>query len=60
MMNFSHSYGKRVKETIYFNFRVDIGITNFNNIDELIFVTKHKKGREIKFPIYPVKQNLKK
>ena len=49
-----------VNETIYFNFRVDIGITNFNNTDELIFVTKHKKGRVIKFPICPVKQNLKK
>ena len=23
------------KETIYFNFRLDIGITNFNNMDNL-------------------------
>ena len=48
------------KETIYFNFRLDIGITNFNNIDEFASVTKYMKGRESKIPIHPVRKNPKK
>ena len=28
------------KETIYFNFRLDISITNFNDMDEFVSVTK--------------------
>ena len=48
------------KETIYFNFRLDIGITNFNNIDEFVSVTKYMKGRESKVPIHPVRKNPKK
>ena len=48
------------KETIYFNFRSDIGITNLNNMDELVPVTKHMKGRESKIPIHPVRKNPKK
>ena len=28
------------KETIYFNFRLDIGITNLNNMDEIAPLTK--------------------
>ena len=35
-------------ETIYFNFRLDVGITNLNDIDEFVPVTKHMKGREVK------------
>ena len=31
------------KETIYFNFRLDIGITNFNDMDESAPVTKHER-----------------
>ena len=48
------------KETIYFNFRLDIGITNFYNMDESVSVTKHTKGRERKIPIHPVRKNPKK
>ena len=48
------------KETIYFNFRLDIGITNFNDMDEFVSVTKHMKGRESKIPIHPVRKNPKK
>ena len=48
------------KETIYFNFRLDIDITNFNDMDEFVSVTKHMKGRESKTPIHPVIKNLKK
>ena len=31
------------KETIYFSFRLDIGITNFNDMDEFAPVTKHER-----------------
>ena len=34
------------KETIYFNFRLDIGITNLNAIDEIFSVTKHEGQRK--------------
>ena len=34
------------KKTIYFNFRLDIGITNFNNMDEFAPVTKHEWQRK--------------
>ena len=34
------------KETIYFNFRLDIGITNFNDMDEFGPVTKHEQQRK--------------
>ena len=47
------------KEPIYFNFRLDIGITNFNDMDEFVSVTKHMKGRESKIPIHPVVKNPK-
>ena len=43
------------KEIIYFNLRLDIGITNFNNIDEFVSVTKHMEGRESKTSIHPVR-----
>ena len=33
------------KETIYFNFRLNIGITNFNDMDEFATVTKHERQR---------------
>ena len=39
------------KETIYFNFRLDIGITKFNDMDEFASVTKHMKGRKSNIPI---------
>ena len=45
------------KEIIYFNFRLDIGITNFNNMDEFVSLTKHMKGGESKIPIHPVRKN---
>ena len=48
------------KETTYFNFRLDIGITKFNDMDELVSVTKHMKGKESKIPIHPVRKNPKK
>ena len=47
-------------ETIYFNFRLDIGITNLNDMDEFISVTKPMKGKESKIPIHPVRKNPKK
>ena len=34
------------RETIYFNFRLDIGITSFNDIDEFAPVTKHERQRK--------------
>ena len=48
------------KETIYFNFRLNIGITSFSNRHELVSVTKHVKGRENKMPIHRVRKNTKK
>ena len=48
------------KETIYFSFRLDIGINNFNDIDEFVSVTKFMKVRESKIPIHPVRKNPKK
>ena len=48
------------KETTYFNFRLDVGITKFNDMDELVSVTKHMKGKESKIPIHPVRKNPKK
>ena len=48
------------KETIYFSFRLDIGITNFNNMDEFFSVTKYMKGRESQISIQPLIKNLKK
>ena len=47
------------KETIYFNFRFNIGITKFDDIDEFVSVTKHMKGRESKIPIHSVEKNPK-
>ena len=46
-------------ETIYSNFRLDIGITNLD-IDEFVPVIKHMKGRESKILTYPVRKNPKK
>ena len=34
------------KETIYFNFRLDIGIINSSNMDEFASVTKHERLRK--------------
>ena len=34
------------KGTIYFNFRVDIRLTNFNDMDEFIPVIKHERQRK--------------
>ena len=34
------------KETIYFNFRLDIGITDFNDMDEFVSVTKQGRQRK--------------
>ena len=48
------------KETICFNFRLDIGINNFNDMDKFVFVTKPMKGRESKILIHPVRKNPKK
>ena len=48
------------KETIHFNFRLDIGINNFNDMNEFVSVTKPMEGRESKIPIHPVRKNPKK
>ena len=48
------------KETIYFNFTLDSGITKFNDMDEFVSLTKHMKGRESKISIHPVRKNSKK
>ena len=48
------------KKTICFNFRLDIGINKFINMDEFVSITKHMKGRESKTPIHPVRMNKKK
>ena len=56
-MNFD-KIKKLDKETIYFDFRFDIGITNFNDMDEFVSVTKYMKCGEI--PIHPVIKNPEK
>ena len=43
------------KETTYCDFRVEIGITNLNDMDEFVFETKHMKGRKSKIPIHRVR-----
>ena len=48
------------KETSHFNFRLDIGIINFNNMNQFVSVAEHMKGRESKIPINPVRKNPKK
>ena len=48
------------KEAICFNFRLDIGITNFNYMDEFASIMNHMKGRENKIPIHRVRKNPKK
>ena len=48
------------KEVIYFDFILDIRITNFNDMDEFVPVTKHMKGSESKITIHPVRKNPKK
>ena len=47
-------------ETICFNFRLDIGPTNLNNMDEFVPVTKHMNGTESKIQIHHVRKNPKK
>ena len=48
------------KETTYFSFRLDIGITKFNNMDQFVSITKHMKGRECKISIHLARKNPKK
>ena len=48
------------KKTIYFNFKLDISINNFNDMNEFVSITKPMKGRESKIPINPVRKNPKK
>ena len=48
------------KETVYFNCRLDVGVTNFNDIDEFVFVNKQMKDRESKIPIHHLRKNPKK
>ena len=48
------------KEIIYFNFRLDININNFNDMDEFVSVTEPMKCGESKIPIHPVGKNPKK
>ena len=45
------------KKTIYFSFRLDIGINNFNDLDEFVSITKPMKGKESKIPIHPLRKN---
>ena len=60
-MNTSHSYVQGLdKETISLNFRLDIGITKFKDIDEFVSLTKDRKGRGSKIPIHSVRKNEKK
>ena len=47
------------KKTIYFSFRLDIGINNFSDMDEFVSITKPMKGRESKIPTHPVRKNPK-
>ena len=47
------------KDNIYFNFRLDTGITNCNDMDEFVWVTKHMKNWESKISIHPVKKESK-
>ena len=47
-------------ETISFNFRLDIGPTNLNDMDEFVPVTKHMNSTESKIQIHIVKKNKKK
>ena len=46
-------------QTIYFNFRLDIDITNLNDMDKFVPLTKHMKGRESKIH-HSMKKNSKK
>ena len=43
-------------ETIYFNSRLDFGVTSLNDMDEFVPVTKHMKGRKSKIQMHPVKK----
>ena len=43
-------------ETISFNFRLDIGPTNLNDMDEFVPVTKHMNSTESKIQIHLVKK----
>ena len=47
-------------ETICFNFRLDIGPTNLNDMDEFVPVTKHMNGTESKVQIHLVKKKFQK
>ena len=48
--------GERVRQNItYFNFRLNIGVSNLNHVNEFVFKTKILKGGEKKIPVYPVK-----
>ena len=48
------------KETIYFNFKLDFGITKIKDMDEFVSVIKHVKGRESKIPIHLGRKKPKK
>ena len=43
------------KETICFNFKLDIGVSNLNHMNEFVPVTKLMKGRKNENPVHPVK-----
>ena len=48
--------GKRVRqESIYFNFRLDIGVCNFNHANEFFSVSKLLQIRRYKIPIHSTK-----
>ena len=42
-----------------FNFRLDIGITNLNNMSEFVPITKHMKDIDSRIPIYPPRKKYK-
>ena len=56
-MNFFYK-GKGIRQDKYFlNFRLDICITNLNQMEDFFRTTKHMKDRENKIPVHPVRQN---
>lgn len=40
---------------IYFNFQLDIGVSNLNHMDEFVRVTRLTRDRENEIPTYPAK-----
>ena len=55
LKNASHK-GKKVRwEAIYFDFRLDVGVCNFNHVNGIISKTKFLQSRKYKIPINSIK-----